>query len=63
MSGLHGLAEGLVTDSQLFPFTAGKTTLQLAPENEKGASCLVPAGAKLDSAACSGDAAQLFTIA
>jgi len=55
--------EGAVTDSQLFPFTAGKTSIQLAPENQKGATCLVPAGAKLGSAACSSDAGQLFTIA
>ncbi len=57
------LTEGLVTDSQLFTFTAGKSSLQLAPENAKGATCLVPAGAKLGSVACSSDAGQLFSIA
>lgn len=55
--------EGLVTDSQLFAFTAGKSSFQLAPNNEKGATCLVPNGAALDSAACSDDASQLFTVA
>ncbi len=53
---------GAVTDSQLFAFAAGKTSLPLAPENAKGATCLVPVGGKLGSAACGGDAGQLFSI-
>lgn len=55
--------EGGVTDSQLFSFTVGKNSLALAPQNEKGATCLVPAGEKLGSAACNGGADQLFSIA
>ena len=48
-----------MTDSQEFAFTAGQKTL---PLNNKG-TCLVPAGGKLGSAACSGGADQDFTIA
>lgn len=54
--------DGVVTDSQLFPFKTGSKNILLAPENQKGATCLVPNGALLDQAACSGAAAQLFTI-
>ncbi|TAQ89329.1 hypothetical protein B7494_g2308 [Chlorociboria aeruginascens] len=53
---------GTVTNSQLFPFTAGETTLTLAPENAANATCLFPNGAKLDSENCSGAAEQTFTI-
>lgn len=55
--------EGLVTNSQLFTFAAGETSLQLQPENGNGQVCLVAnAAGKLDQAACSDDAAQVFTI-
>lgn len=53
--------EGLVTDSQLFAFKGGSST-QLAPNNQKGATCLVPSGNVLGSAACSSDEGQSFTI-
>ncbi|KAI4091041.1 MAG: hypothetical protein L6R37_007807 [Teloschistes peruensis] len=53
--------EGLATNSQEFAFTAGKTSLALTPLNAKD-TCFVPDGAKLGTAACSGDAAQVFTI-
>jgi hypothetical protein len=54
---------GAVTNSQLFPFAAGETSLTLAPENQNGATCLVPLNGKLDEANCaSGDASQLYTI-
>ncbi|CAF9910946.1 MAG: hypothetical protein HETSPECPRED_010241 [Heterodermia speciosa] len=49
------------TDSQLFAFKAGETSLALAPNNGGGTTCLVDDGAKLGSAACGG-AGQLFTI-
>jgi hypothetical protein len=55
--------QGQVTNSQLFTFTAGETSLRLQPENGNGAVCLVPnASGRLDQAACSTDPAQLFTI-
>lgn len=54
---------GAVTNSQLFPFTAGETSLTLAPENQNGATCLVPLNGKLDEANCAaGDATQVYTI-
>ncbi|MCJ1466744.1 hypothetical protein MMC07_005364 [Pseudocyphellaria aurata] len=54
--------EGLVTDSQLFGFK-GDSSTQLAPNSGKGATCLVPSGNVLGSAACDGSQGQLFTIA
>lgn len=59
---LMSFTEGKETDSQEFAFTDGKSTLPLAPNNEKGATCLVPDGGALGSAGCNGDASQLFTI-
>jgi hypothetical protein len=53
--------EGKVTDSQLFGFTGGDS-ITLAPVSDK-TTCLAPNGAKLDSAGCTGDAAQTFSIA
>lgn len=53
---------GQVTDSQLFKFTAGQKSLALAPNNAKGATCLVPVNGKLADAACDNQANQLFTI-
>ena len=52
---------GATTNSQLFPFAAGESSFTLAPENANGATCLVNNNGKLDEAACSGDASQLFT--
>ncbi|EXJ71743.1 uncharacterized protein A1O5_05552 [Cladophialophora psammophila CBS 110553] len=55
---------GQVTNSQLFSFTVGETSLRLQPENGAGAVCLVAdAAGRLDQAACSDDPSQLFTIA
>jgi hypothetical protein len=54
---------GAVTNSQLFTFTTGETSLTLQPENGSGDVCLVPnASGRLDQAPCSGDASQVFTI-
>ncbi|CAD6444966.1 997f33c9-20b8-47c1-9e75-7ffa2b48a494 [Sclerotinia trifoliorum] len=57
--------DGLVTNSQLFPFIEkGQTSILLAPENGNNATCLAAnAAGKLDSTTCSGDkASQSFTI-
>ncbi|KAJ8068119.1 hypothetical protein OCU04_003691 [Sclerotinia nivalis] len=56
--------DGLVTNSQLFPFIEGQTSILLAPENGNNATCLAAnAAGKLDSTACGGDAtSQSFTI-
>ncbi|KAG9233460.1 hypothetical protein BJ875DRAFT_44420 [Amylocarpus encephaloides] len=59
--GGRAAGEGLVTDSQLFGFGGGNEIV-LAPESEKGNTCLVANGAKLDSAACTGSAEQTFSI-
>ncbi|EXJ58543.1 hypothetical protein A1O7_05970 [Cladophialophora yegresii CBS 114405] len=54
---------GLVTDSQLFPFTEGETSLRLQPGNGDGQVCLsANADGRLDQAPCSDDAGQVFTI-
>ncbi|KIW47564.1 uncharacterized protein PV06_00252 [Exophiala oligosperma] len=54
---------GTVTNSQLFTFTSGQTSLTLQPENGSGDVCLVPnSSGRLDQATCSGTAHQLFTI-
>ncbi|KAK7902725.1 hypothetical protein LTR67_002371 [Exophiala xenobiotica] len=54
---------GAVTNSQLFTFTTGETSLTLQPENGSGDVCLVPnASGRLDQTPCSGDASQVFTI-
>lgn len=55
-------AEGQQTDSQLFAFKAGETSLPLSLTNGGDSTCLVSDGGKLGSAACSGGAEQLFTI-
>ncbi|KAF7928992.1 hypothetical protein BELL_0247g00080 [Botrytis elliptica] len=56
--------DGLVTNSQLFPFIEGQTDILLAPENGNNATCLVAnADGKLDSTTCAGDAtSQSFSI-
>ncbi|KAH8596874.1 hypothetical protein B0O99DRAFT_569473 [Bisporella sp. PMI_857] len=54
--------EGGTTGSQLFPFTAGETSIELAPINEQGQKCLVDNAGKLDQTACTGDKSQLFSI-
>ncbi|KAK4937774.1 hypothetical protein LTR10_021651 [Elasticomyces elasticus] len=54
---------GLVTNSQLFTFATGETSLQLQPENGDSTVCLVSdASGRLDQAACSDDPSQVFTI-
>ncbi|QSZ29274.1 hypothetical protein DSL72_003786 [Monilinia vaccinii-corymbosi] len=56
--------DGFVTNSQLFPFIEGQTSILLAPENGNNATCLAANSAgKLDSTTCSGDkTSQSFTI-
>lgn len=55
---------GSVTNSQLFTFTSGETSLRLQPENGNGNICLVAnASGRLDKATCSDDPNQVFTIA
>ncbi|KEF61113.1 uncharacterized protein A1O9_02678 [Exophiala aquamarina CBS 119918] len=54
---------GSVTDSQLFRFTGGETSLKLQPNNGAGSVCLAPnADGRLDQAACIDDPNQIFTI-
>ncbi|OAP60872.1 hypothetical protein AYL99_05874 [Fonsecaea erecta] len=54
---------GQVTNSQLFTFTAGETSLRLQPENGDGTVCLVEnAAGRLDQTTCSDDPSQVFTI-
>jgi len=52
--------EGQVTNSQLFAFAGGETSLALA--SDAGKTCLVNNGGKLDQTACNGDVSQLFTV-
>ncbi|KAI1338230.1 hypothetical protein F5Y15DRAFT_135795 [Xylariaceae sp. FL0016] len=52
---------GLTNAGQLIPFTGG-TSLLLAPESEKNATCIVPGDGRLDSAPCSNVETQRFTI-
>ncbi|MCJ1266977.1 hypothetical protein MMC22_006862 [Lobaria immixta] len=40
----------------------GDSSTQLAPNSEKGATCLIPSGNVLGSGACDGSQGQLFTI-
>ncbi|EDN92833.1 hypothetical protein SS1G_08698 [Sclerotinia sclerotiorum 1980 UF-70] len=57
--------DGLVTNSQLFPFIEkGQTNILLAPVNGNNSTCLAAnAAGKLDSTTCSDDkASQSFTI-
>ncbi|THV45584.1 hypothetical protein BGAL_0472g00040 [Botrytis galanthina] len=56
--------DGLVTNSQLFPFIEGPTEILLAPENGNNVTCLAAnADGKLDSTTCAGDvSSQSFTI-
>jgi hypothetical protein len=53
---------GVVTDSQLFPFENGQTSLPLQPKAGKSAICLTPIDGLLDQTACSGAANQAFTF-
>jgi hypothetical protein len=60
--GGRAAGEGTVTDSQLFPFTEGETSLSLQPENGQGSVCLAPnAEGRLDQGACGG-ADTVFTV-
>lgn len=53
---------GSVTNSQLFTFDGSTTTLALQPENGVNTCLDIDANGLLDSASCTGDATQLFTI-
>lgn len=52
--------EGSETTSQIFGFGGGGT-ITLSPRNGGGNVCLVPNGARLDQATCSGEG-DVFTI-
>ncbi|CAJ2506743.1 Uu.00g079290.m01.CDS01 [Anthostomella pinea] len=52
---------GLTNTGQLIPFTGG-TDLVLAPESDRNVTCIVPGTGRLDSAPCSNDGSQVFTI-
>ena len=60
--GGRGDGGGDTNASNLFPFTAGETSITLAVENENGATCLINVGGFLTGAPCTGDASQKFTI-
>lgn len=54
---------GQVTNSQLFPFKAGQTSIVLAPESANGDTCFVDDGiGRLNNVTCTGAANQVFTI-
>ncbi|KAL8915010.1 MAG: hypothetical protein Q9171_000450 [Xanthocarpia ochracea] len=53
--------DGKETDSQIFSFTAGQTSLPLALKNE-AETCLNIDDGKLGSAECNGEASQDFTL-
>jgi hypothetical protein len=65
MFSCGGRADGdsTTTSSQLFPFTAGTTSMALAPVSEAGATCLVSLNGLLSQADCTGDASQVFSFA
>ncbi len=53
--------DGQTTNSQTFAFNGGNTLL-LSPGNSQGTTCLVDVNGKLDAAACTGGANQVFNI-
>ncbi|KAI0378647.1 hypothetical protein F5Y04DRAFT_261267 [Hypomontagnella monticulosa] len=59
--GGRAAGEGETNNGQLVPFTGG-TSLVLAPESERNATCIVPGNGRLDSAPCSNDNSQVFAI-
>ncbi|KAH9899038.1 hypothetical protein F4778DRAFT_182357 [Xylariomycetidae sp. FL2044] len=59
--GGRAAGEGETNTGQLTPFTGG-TSLVLAPESERNATCIVPGDGRLDSAPCTNDVSQAFTI-
>ncbi|KAI1639155.1 hypothetical protein F4809DRAFT_596828 [Biscogniauxia mediterranea] len=59
--GGRAAGEGDTNNGQLIPFT-GSTSLVLAPESERNATCIAPGNGRLDSTACSNDRSQVFTI-
>ena len=60
--GGRAAGEGVVTDSQLFPFAGGAGPLNLTPKNSPG-TCFTVKGNVIDQAACAdGDANQSFTF-
>ncbi|KAI0597564.1 hypothetical protein F4775DRAFT_559698 [Biscogniauxia sp. FL1348] len=59
--GGRAAGEGDTNNGQLVPFTGG-TSLILAPESERNATCIVPGNGRLDSTSCSNDGSQVFTI-
>ncbi|KZP22510.1 hypothetical protein FIBSPDRAFT_1043557 [Athelia psychrophila] len=53
---------GAVTNSQLFNFAAGASSLALVPQNAANATCLIAADGALGPADCDNSADQLFTV-
>lgn len=53
---------GAVTDSQLFNFASGSSSLPLVPQNSNNATCLVNSNGALAPADCDDSADQLFKI-
>jgi hypothetical protein len=63
--GGRGAGEGETQAAQLFPFPgtgAGGKSLVFAPIGERGNICLIAKNGKIDSAGCTNDASQVFTI-
>ncbi|XDG00398.1 hypothetical protein ABKA04_000013 [Annulohypoxylon sp. FPYF3050] len=52
---------GDTNNGQLIPFTGGNSTV-FAPASERNATCLVAGDGRLDSAPCTNDGSQVFTI-
>ncbi|KAI1073564.1 hypothetical protein F5B20DRAFT_574696 [Whalleya microplaca] len=59
--GGRAAGEGQTNNGQLVPFNGGPN-LVLAPESEHNTTCIVPGDGRLDSAPCSGNSSQIFTI-
>ncbi|KAI1503376.1 hypothetical protein F5X99DRAFT_113350 [Biscogniauxia marginata] len=59
--GGRAAGEGETNNGQLIPFSGG-TNLILAPESERNTTCFIPGNGRLDSAPCSNDGSQVFTI-
>ncbi|KAI1393119.1 uncharacterized protein F4822DRAFT_439327 [Hypoxylon trugodes] len=59
--GGRAAGEGDTNNGQLVPFTGG-TSLVFAPESERNATCIIAGDGRLDSAPCTNDGSQVFTI-
>jgi len=54
---------GAVTDSQLFPFNDGQTSLSFRPKNGNNVTCLAPINGLLDQTSCSEAVNQVIILA